>query len=116
MSTVKPPLYRRIIALAMLIFLFIRELVLSSVSVARTALARDIGVRPAIVRVPLDLRTDFGIAVLANLVSLTPGTTSLHVSEDRNFLYVHCLDAPKQEDAVRSIKDTFEKWIREAGV
>lgn len=116
MSTIKPPLHRRIVAVGVLMFLFVRELLLSSASVARTALSPDISVRPAIIRVPLDLRTDFGIAVLANLVSLTPGTTSLHVSEDRNFLYVHCLDAPKQEAAVRSIRDTFEKWIREAGI
>lgn len=116
MSGSRPPVHRRLIALIVLALLFIRELVLSSVSVARTALAPDITrVRPAIIRVPLDLRTDLGVTAVANLVSLTPGTTSLHISEDRSFLYVHCLDAPAQEAVVRSIRMTFEHWVKEAG-
>lgn len=115
MSGVRPPVYRRLFAVVVLGLLFLRELVMSSVSVARTALTRDITVRPAIIRVPLDLRSDLGVTVVANLVSLTPGTTSLHVSEDRRFLYVHCLDAPAQEAVVRSIKSTFEHWVMEAG-
>jgi multicomponent Na+:H+ antiporter subunit E len=115
MSVTPPPLHRRLLAITVLALLFARELVMSSLRVARTALARDISVRPAIIRVPLDLRSDLGVTVVANLVSLTPGTTSLHVSDDRRFLYVHCLDAPSQEAVVRSIKLMFEHWVREAG-
>ena len=51
--------------------------------------------------------------MLANLVSLTPGTTSLHVSDDRKILYVHCLDAPVVDEIVADIKDTFERRIAE---
>jgi len=115
MSAARPSLPRRLLAMVVLGLLFIRELVMSSVTVARTALTRDITVRPAIIRVPLDLRTDLGVTVVANLVSLTPGTTSLHVSDDREFLFVHCLDAPAQEAVERSIRTTFENWVREAG-
>ncbi len=115
MSQPPPPLHRRMFAVVVLALLFLRELVMSSVSVARSALARDISLTPAIIRVPLELRSDLGVTVVANLVSLTPGTTTLHVSDDRRHLYVHCLDAPAQEAVVRSIRSTFERWVREAG-
>lgn len=92
--------------------IFIRELILSSIVVARTAFAREIDVMPAIVAVPLDLRTDMGVAFVANLVSLTPGTTSLHTSEDGKILYVHALDVRDEAEVVSAIKTTFEKWVR----
>jgi multisubunit Na+/H+ antiporter MnhE subunit len=44
--------------------------------------------------IPVDARTDWGVALFAYLVSLTPGSTCLHVSDDRRSLYVHLLDAP----------------------
>lgn len=92
--------------------IFLRELALSSVLVARTAFAPNIDIVPAIIAVPLDLRTDFGVALVANLVSLTPGTTSLHTSTDGKILYVHALDAVDDEAVIASIKNTFEKWVR----
>lgn len=96
-----------------LAIVYFGELLKSSTAVAGTAFARTPRNAPAIVDVDINLRTDFGIAMLANLVSLTPGNTSLHVSEDRKILYVHCLDAPDVEDVVAEIKDTFERRIAE---
>ncbi|VGO10901.1 Na(+) H(+) antiporter subunit E [plant metagenome] len=92
---------------------FLRELLLSSWSVASAAFARQPTLAPAIIAVPLNLRTDLGIATLANLVSLTPGTTSLHVSEDRRTLYVHCLDASSSEQVIAGIQRSFEDTIKE---
>ena len=103
----------RIRAAVMLLGIFIRELVKSSVTVARTAFTVRPHLSPAIIAVPIQLRTDLGIAALANLVSLTPGTTSLHVSDDRKILYVHCLDAPSAENVVNDIQNTFERFLRE---
>jgi multicomponent Na+:H+ antiporter subunit E len=104
---------RRLRALAVLAAIYSKEMVRSSVVVARTAFSRHPQVSPAIIAVPIVLRTDFGISALANLVSLTPGTTSLHVSDDRSTLYVHCLDAPSAEQVVAEIKDTFERYLQE---
>jgi len=52
---------------------------------------------PAIVAVPVDARTDWGVALFAYLVSMTPGSTCLHVADDRRTLYVHFLDAPNRQ-------------------
>lgn len=109
----KKSLLRRSLALLILAAIFLRELTLSSFAVAKMALARDPHLSPAIIAVPIKLRTDAGVATVANLVTLTPGTTSLHVSEDRSLLYVHCLDAPSAEAVVQSIKHDFERWVQE---
>lgn len=97
-----------------LALIFLRELWRSSVAVARAALAPEVSVRPATVAVPVDLRTDLGVTTVANLVTLTPGTTSLHVSDDRSLIYVHSLDASAAEEVAESIRSTFEQWVRRA--
>lgn len=112
MSAQRAGLLSRTTAAFVLGLIFVRELTLSSVLVARTAFARNIDIAPAIIAMPLDLRTDFGVALVANLVSLTPGTTSLHTSKDGKILYVHALDAVDDEAVIASIKNTFEKWVR----
>ncbi len=104
---------RRAWACLKLCVIFLRELTLSSWAVARAAFARRQAYRPAIVAVPLRLRTDMGIATFANLITLTPGTTSLHVSSDRSTLYVHCLDAASTEEVVSGIRGAFEDTIME---
>lgn len=102
----------RLALLAQLLVVFVIELAKSATSVALAVLRPVDRLRSSVIAIPTDLRTDLGIATLANLVSLTPGTTSLHVSEDRKIIYVHALDAGSDEDVVRSVKDTFESLIR----
>lgn len=93
--------------------IFVRELVMSSLVVARDVLRPGARYRSAIIGVPLDLRTDAQITVLANMVTLTPGTTSLLVSDDRKTLYVHAMDTTSPEETIASIKDGFEKKVME---
>ncbi len=102
----------RLPAFSVLGVVFLVELVKASVDVAVAVLSDKQKLRPAIVAVPLDLRTDMGIATLANLVSLTPGTTSMHVSDDRKILYVHVLDRESDQAIIDDIKNTFETRVR----
>ncbi|MFN8719959.1 MAG: Na+/H+ antiporter subunit E [Rhodospirillales bacterium] len=90
---------------------FLRELVKSAVTVAGIVARGGRGMRPAILAVPLDVRGDTGIAVFADMVTLTPGTTSLHVSDDRRTLYVHAMDAPDPAGAVAEMKAAFETRV-----
>jgi len=109
----RPSLWRRAAGAIVLAGIFFKELFLSSIAVARAVLARHHRPHSAIVAVPIALRTDLGIAALANLVTLTPGTCSLHVSEDRRTLYVHVLEGMAPDDVVASIQRTFERRIAE---
>ena len=66
-------------------------------------------IRPALIVVPLALTDDLQITLLANMITLTPGTLTLDVAPDRSALYVHCL-AASDPDAVRAqIAETFEQ-------
>jgi multicomponent Na+:H+ antiporter subunit E len=88
--------------------LFLRELLLSAWAVIRATLAPRLELRPGIVAVPLRLRSAAGVTLLADMVTLTPGTTALHVSEDRRILYVHAMDAADPDAVRRSIADRLE--------
>ena len=102
---------RRMSAALSLAGAFIIDLVASSLAVARIVLAPRRQNRPAIVAVPVDARTEWGVALFAYLVSLTPGSTCLHVADDRRTLYVHFLDAPDAEARAAGIKALYERRI-----
>ena len=75
-----------------LLLLFTRELILSALRVAWLAVQPRLRIRPAIIAYPLTVTTDAQITLLANLITLTPGTLSVDVSDDRKTLYVHAID------------------------
>jgi multicomponent Na+:H+ antiporter subunit E len=89
------------------------ELLLANLKVARLVLTPRIRLRPGIVAVPLDLRTDAEITTLANLITLTPGTLSLDVSHDRRVLYVHAIEVVDPEEFRRETKRGFERAVAE---
>jgi multicomponent K+:H+ antiporter subunit E len=64
---------------------------------------------PAFVEVPLDLRDPFIATLLGSVVSLTPGTVSIDVDQQRWVLLVHALDAPDPQALVREIKERYER-------
>ena len=100
--------------IASLFLLFLYELVLSAFRVARIVLKPDMDVHPGIFAYPLQVRRDFEITLLANMITLTPGTLSVDVSEDRSTLYVHAMDVKDPDAARRDIADGFERKIMEA--
>jgi multicomponent Na+:H+ antiporter subunit E len=105
-------LLRRSLAWAVLIGLFAKEFACSVRDVLVAVMNPQRIEHSGIVAVPLDVRTDIGIALLANMITLTPGTTSLHVSDDRSQLYVHVMNL--SDGAVDQIKSGFERRVREA--
>ncbi len=92
---------RRVIAIAIVVGYFLIELVVANFRVAYDIVTVKHFMRPAILAVPLEARTDFEIALLANLISLTPGTLSLDVSSDRKFLFVHAMYLTEPADLKR---------------
>ena len=91
---------------------FTKELASSTLDTVRAVLGDGSRLKPAIVAVPLDVKSDAGITMFADMVTLTPGTTSLEVSEDKQTLFVHALDAPDIEQASRSLKTSLEAPVR----
>lgn len=93
---------------------FLWELVKANLQVTYYILSPHRQMRPGVMAVPLDAQTDAEITLLANLITLTPGTLSLDVSADRRVLYVHSMSLADKPDLFRRrIKEGFERKVLE---
>ncbi len=90
---------------------FILELILANWRLAMDVLTPRHRMKPRVLAVPLDIRTEGEITLLANLISLTPGSLSLDVSSDRSVLYVHAMYASDPEAVRTSIKTGLERRV-----
>jgi multicomponent Na+:H+ antiporter subunit E len=113
-SYASPVVLRKMRQSLALFLLFLRELLVSAVRVAMVVLSPKLRqtLRPAIVAFPLSVKSDAEITLLANLVTLTPGTLSVDVSDDRSVLYVHVLTMDTREAVIADIAGGFEARIR----
>lgn len=92
---------------------FLYDVLVSNVAVARLVLAGPKALNPLFVSVPLDLTNELGLSLLANTICLTPGTVSAQLSPDQRTLLVHALDCTDPDHLVRTIKTRFEAPLRE---
>jgi len=83
---------------------FLWELLVSNLKVAYDVLTPTHHMRPAVIAMPLDAKSDGEITIVANLISLTPGTLSLDVSSDKKVLYIHVMYLTDRDEAIQSIK------------
>lgn len=99
-----------------LVGVFLKELVLSGLRVAREVLRPTLRIQPGVIAYPLDVQTGREITALANLISLTPGTLSLDVSNDRSTLFIHSIFVSDEEasEVRNQIKRTLEKHVARA--
>ncbi len=95
------------------ILFFIYELILANLQAAYFIIVSHKNLKPGIVGVPLDAKSDLEITFLTNLVSLTPGTLSIDVSKNRKVLYVYSMNIKDRDKFVNNIKNGFEKRILE---
>lgn len=92
---------------------FLWELTKANMRVAHDVLTPRHRMNPGIVAVPLDAKTDAEITFLANLITLTPGTLSLDVSEDKRVLYIHAMYIEDPYQFKREIKEGLERRLLE---
>jgi multicomponent Na+:H+ antiporter subunit E len=109
----RSPYFLRVWRIARLIGFFLYELVVSSIRVAWDVLTPEHQSRPAIIEMPLDVRSDIEILLVTNLISLTPGTLSLDVTPDRKTLIVHAMFADDPDALVRDLKNGMERMVKE---
>ena len=107
------PALRGALTACRLTLVVLADIVKSNLIVARQVLGPESCVRPAFVWVPLDIRDPHGIVALAAIITLTPGTLSSDLSEDRRHLLVHALHVDDAEALVADIKQRYESPLRE---
>jgi len=89
------------------------DIVVANLRVAKLVLGRNSELNPAFIAVPLDMRDALPITLLASTISLTPGTLSADVSEDRAWIYVHALDVDDEAELINEIKTRYERPLKE---
>ena len=105
----------RILWLIGYIFVFLKELAKANVDVALRALNPKLPVNPGIVKVPVELKSEYGESMLANSITLTPGTITMDIAEqdDKTWYYIHWINVTEEdpEKAGEAIKGTLERGV-----
>lgn len=95
-----------------LFFIFLKEMIVANIQIAYIIISPSMNIRPGLIEYPLDIRNDGAIVLLANMISLTPGTLSVDISPDRKFIYVHAMVMETPDQLKQQIKNTFERRIQ----
>ncbi|HCO43304.1 Na+/H+ antiporter subunit E [Immundisolibacter sp.] len=108
-----PVRLRRPLLAARLLARVLGDIVLANLEVARRILGPEDALTPRFVWVPLDIEHPWGIATLAGIITLTPGTVSSDLSADRRYLLVHALNVDDPDALVAGIKARYERPLME---
>lgn len=106
----------RIVAFCLFAVVFFWELFKSNLDVALRALSPKVRVNPGIVKISTKVESDYGLSMLANCITLTPGTITLHIKRKKrkSVMFIHWIDVTTKQgdEAGRIIKGSFEPWVR----
>lgn len=104
---------RRPLLLLRFVLVVLYDILVANIAVARLILGRQDTLKPAFVVMPLALQTDFAISLLANTISLTPGTVSAYLSADQRCLIVHSLHTTDSDELLATMRERYEAPIKE---
>lgn len=104
---------KRVWALLKLMLIFLWEMIKANIGVVRIVLDPKIEIHPGFFAYPTDLEDDWEIALLSALVTLTPGTLIVAISDDQRTMYIHALNLKEADTEIENIKKNFEAVIKE---
>lgn len=105
---------RRPLVLLRFIGVVLYDIVVANITVARLILGSTERLQPAFVVMPLAIRNEVAISLLANTISLTPGTVSTFLSADRRCLIIHSLHTTAPDEMLATIRRRYEQPLKEA--
>lgn len=97
-----------------LVVVFAWELIKANVAVLKQVFSPKMDLKPGIIAMPIDLDSDAQITLLANMITLTPGTISAEISPQNDIIYIHALDASDPEGVIEGINKAFTRRIKGA--
>lgn len=106
--------FNRVLSLIQLFFIFMRELFVANIEVLRLVLRPRLQISPGIFKYHTELDAGWKVSWLSMLITLTPGTLVVDVSDDNKVLYIHALHMPDKEALIQGIRHNFERKIKEA--
>ena len=96
-----------------LVAVLLWDILLSNIRVARQVLGREASIHSGFIWYPLEIDNIHGITALACCITLTPGTVTAALSDDRRYLLVHVLDLSDEAGLVEDIKRRYERPLME---
>jgi multicomponent K+:H+ antiporter subunit E len=112
MQDPQPNIHKPLVSLRY-VLMVIYDIIVANFEVAILVLGPSRKLNPAFVAIPMDIEYELPITILASTVSLTPGTVSAEISEDKKWLYVHVLNLTNEEELIALIKHRYERPLRE---
>jgi len=111
-SSFKRGIFSFLVFLIRYFFVFLLEIYLASIALVYQVITMRIN--PGIVKVKTNLRSDFALALLANSITLTPGTVTIDISGQGENLYVHWLTVNTRDEhkIAKKIKGNYESQLR----
>ena len=107
------PSFRKPLTTLRYVFMVLGDIVVANFEVALLVIGPSKRLKPAFVAVPLDIEHELPITILASTVSLTPGTVSTEISEDKKWLHVHVLNLTDKDELIALIKHRYEQPLME---
>ncbi|NJN06193.1 MAG: monovalent cation/H+ antiporter subunit E [Rhodobacteraceae bacterium] len=107
------PSCRRPLVALRLLGVFLRDVVVANVEVARRILGPEAAIHSRFVWMPLTIESQQGKAVLAAMVTMTPGTLSVDITEDGHWLLVHAFNLDDEQALIAEIRQRYEAPLRE---
>ncbi len=95
------------------VFYFLYEMIMANIQVAYDLITPKYFFKPGIVRYPMEARSDIEINLLSTIISLTPGTLIMDISEDKKSLYIHVMYLKDKDTFIAQIRNGFEKRLLE---
>lgn len=89
------------------------DMIMANFTVAKQVLGPNENLKPKFFKLPIKLEHPLGISVLASAISLTPGTVSCDLSDDRSYLLIHGLSVKDVEQEIKTIQQRYEKPLLE---
>lgn len=105
------PRVRRWTAAIRLLLIFVLDIVLANITVARLILGPISRLRTAFFHVPIDAESELVRVLLAGMITMTPGTLSVAFNSERTRLLVHSLDLPDEAATIAEIKQRYERAL-----
>lgn len=94
-------------------FIVLYDIILSNIELARRVLGSEDKLRPEFMWIPLDIKDEHAIVALAGIITMTPGTLTCDIADDRRHLLVHGFNVDDPSAAILGMKERYEKPLME---
>ncbi len=103
--------FRQLPRIMNFVLYFFYEIIKANLQVAYDVMTPRYFMKPGIVKYPTNAKTDFEVTLLSTVISLTPGTLIIDISDDKKVLYIHVMYLKDKDRFIEQIKNGFERRL-----